>query len=253
MSYGFGGELEVTDYRFEYIKNQMINELLVEQQKLNKEKIRQLKEDITILQEKLQKLEEIEKQPRMTLQQEGEYAVVSFNDKVYYRLQGDVTFSWYIKKGVSVSYPVPTLMMVNDAETERLLEGLYYNHIQVKKEKVSEEPEVREWDVVRESMNWCKEHPDKDPLDWVKPQTPEQVADGLKEAFREAVKQGVVSSTKPQTLYDVIADWWDDTFTKRETSLHDLVDRIEEWLPKEHETNSYKWNECIRMIRENLR
>ena len=121
-------------------------------------------------------------------------------------------------------------------------------------EKVVEEPEVREWDVVRESMNWCKEHPDKDPLDWVKPQTPEQVADGLKEAFREAVKQGVVSSsTKPQTLYDVIADWWDDTFTKRETSLHDLVDRIEEWLPTEHETNSYKWNECIRMIREKLR
>ena len=85
------------------------------------------------------------------------------------------------------------------------------------------------------------------------PQTPEQVADGLKEAFREAVKQGVVSSTKSPTLYDVIADWWDDTFTKKETSLHDLVDAIDDWLPKEHETNSYKWNECIRMIREKLR
>ena len=216
--------------------------------------IERVKAQIFVLEKKLALLEEVEKQPRMTLQQEGEYAVVSFNDKVYYRLQGDVTFSWYIKKGVNVGYPVPTLMMVNDAETERLLEGLYYNHIQVKKEKVSEEPEVREWDVVRESMNWCKEHPDKDPLDWVKPQTPEQVADGLKEAFREAVKQGVVSSsTKPQTLYDVIADWWDDTFTKKETSLQELVDAIEDWLPKEHETNSYKWNECIRMIREKLR
>jgi hypothetical protein len=120
-------------------------------------------------------------------------------------------------------------------------------------EKVVEEPEVREWDVVRESMNWCKDHPGQNPLDWVKPQTPEQVADGLKEAFREAVKQGVVSSTKPQTLYDVCMNWWDDTFTKKETSLQELVDAIEEWLPKEHETNSYKWNECIRMIRENLR
>ena len=94
-----------------------------------------LKAQIQELQEKLQKLEEIEKQPRMNLQQEGEYAVVSYHDKVYYRLEGEVTFSWYIKKGVSVGYPVPTLMMVNDAETERLLEGLYYNHIQVKKEK----------------------------------------------------------------------------------------------------------------------
>ena len=45
------------------------------------------------------------------------------------------------------------------------------------------------------------------------PQTPEQVADGLKEAFREAVKQGVVSSsTKKQTLYELIADWWDEVF-----------------------------------------
>ena len=97
--------------------------------------IEELKAQIQELQEKLQKLEEIEKQPRMNLQQEGEYAVVSYHDKVYYRLEGEVTFSWYIKKGVSVGYPVPTLMMVNDAETERLLEGLYYNYIQVKKEK----------------------------------------------------------------------------------------------------------------------
>ncbi len=74
-------------------------------------------------------------QPKMTLQQEGEYAVVSYHDKTYYRLEGEVTFSWYIKKGVSANYPVPTLVMIEDAETERLLEGLYYNHIQVKKEK----------------------------------------------------------------------------------------------------------------------
>ena len=35
-------------------------------------------------------------------------------------------------------------------------------------EKVQKEQEVREWDVVRESMNWCKEHPGQNPLDWVK-------------------------------------------------------------------------------------
>ena len=112
------------------------------------ETIQQTKEDIAILQEKLQKLEEIEKQPRMNLQQEGEYAVVSYHDKVYYRLEGEVTFSWYIKKGVNSNYRVPTLVMVNDAETERLLEGIYYNHIQVKKEKVVEEQEDNEWKSV---------------------------------------------------------------------------------------------------------
>ena len=90
------------------------------------------------------------------------------------------------------------------------------------------------------------------------PQTPEQVSDGLKEAFREAVKQGVVSSTKRQTLTDLIYDWWEDVFTTHsnlgmETSIENLVDEISLWLPTEHYTNSYKWNECIRMIREKLR
>ena len=125
-------------------------------------------------------------------------------------------------------------------------------------EKVSEEPEEQKWDAVRESVKWCEENPDKDPLDWLKPQTPEQVADGLKEAFREAVKQGVVSSTKSKTLTDLIYDWWEDVFTTHsdwdmETSIEDLVDEISLWLPTEHETNSYKWNQCIRMIREKLR
>ena len=91
------------------------------------------------------------------------------------------------------------------------------------------------------------------------PQTPEQTEQGLKEAFREAVKQGVVSSsTKTQNLTDLIYDWWSDVFTTHsdwdmETSIENLVDEISLWLPTEHETNSYKWNECIRMIREKLR
>ena len=112
--------------------------------------------------------------------------------------------------------------------------------------------------VVRESVKWCEENPDKDPLDWLKPQTPEQVEQGLKEAFREAVKQGVVSSNKPKTLTDLIYDWWEDVFTTHsdwdmETSIANLVDEISLWLPTEHDTNSYKWNQCIRMIREKLR
>ena len=171
-------------------------------------------------------------QIKMTLQQEGDYAVVSYNDTTYYRFMNETTFAWYIKKGVSVTHPVPTLVMITDGETERLLDGLYYNHIEVKKEKVSE------WEPT--------------------PQTPEQVADGLKEAFREAVKQGVVLSTKRETLTDVIWNWWEDVFTTNsdddmKTSIDDLVFRIEAWLPKEHDTNSYKWNQCIKTIKEKLR
>ena len=326
-------------------------------------------------------------QPRMTLQQEGEYAVVSFNDKVYYRLyhfQGDVTFSWYIKKGVNVGYPVPTLMMVNDAETERLLEGLYYNHIREKKEKeqrtkkpveecykdwwgdypeletdsqyddtrwagfqagynaayeekVVEEPKDNEWKSValrfgeklsdvgpdgyyelspaawfrwavftygkeqqvknaaRESVKWCEEHQNESLEDYLTPTvkqkddypykkyTPEETEQSLKQAFREAVKQGVVSSVdkvsdeedndknfknsldlikewgeknKPKTLYQICMEWWNEVFVNQmddDICVDVLVDRIEEFLPKEHYTNSYKFNECIKMIKSKLR
>ena len=239
--------------------------------------IEEVKAQIKVLEKKLSFLEEIEKQPRMNLQQEGEYAVVSYHNKVYYRLEGETTFSWYIKKGVSVTYPVPTLVMVNDAETERLLEGIYYNHIQVKKEKEQrtkttsveeafkdywgEYPETENracggprWEGFQAGYNYAQK--DYKVGEWEPtPQTPEQVADGLKEAFREAVKQGVVSSTKSPTLYDLIAEWWEyleDTLDM-DSSIKDLVNDIEEWLPTEHDTNSYKWNECIRMIREKLR
>jgi hypothetical protein len=116
--------------------------------------------------------------------------------------------------------------------------------------------DVNRWDAFRAGYNAAYE---EKVSEWEPtPQTPEQVADGLKEAFREAVKQGVVSSTKSKTLTDLIYDWWCTVFTTHsdldmETSIENLVDEISLWLPTEHETNSYKWNECIRMIREKLR
>ena len=305
--------------------------------------IEEVKAEIKVLEKKLSFLEEIEKQPRMNLQQEGEYAVVSYHDKVYYRLMNETTFSWYKRIVVIPSFPTPTLVMVEDAETERLLEGLYYNYIQVKKGKVVEEPEDNEWksvalrfgeklsdigpcgyydfspgewvewalnayektaddwlsllkkekeqrvkDAVRESVKWCEEHPNENPLDWLKPQTPEQVADGLKEAFREAVKQGIIPEIKQptdelidkltkkppeflkfelgQTLYDVCMTWWGRVFDNNddmETCIDDLVDNIDYWLPKEQSAAGSQslgvedmvegFNDCLKKIKGKLR
>jgi hypothetical protein len=246
LSFGFGGEFEMT------------------------ETIQQLKEDIAILQEKLQKLEEIEKQPRMNLQQEGEYAVVSYHDKTYYRLEGETTFSWYIKKDVSeyhIHYRSPNLVMVNDAETERLLEGLYYNYIQVKKEK---EQQIKE--LVRESVKWCEEHPDESVEDYLKPQTPEKTEKSLRTAFGKAQQTekwketqrkidapkeswmnksdeelvAILEKNPPEflkfvmgkTLEQIIERWWCDTFTgphekwSMEECIDDLIDQIELFLPR---------------------
>ena len=234
------------------------------------ETIQQLKEDIAILQEKLQKLEEIEKQPRMNLQQEGEYAVVSYHDKTYYRLEGETTFSWYIKKDVSeyhIHYRSPNLVMVVDAETERLLEGLYYNHIQVKKEK---EQQIKE--LVRESVKWCEEHPEESVEDYLKPHTPEKTEKSLRESFVKAQQTekwketqrkidapkeswmnksdeelvAILEKNPPEflkfvmgkTLEQIIERWWCDTFTgphekwSMEECIDDLIDQIELFLPR---------------------
>ena len=179
--------------------------------------IEELKAQIKVLETKLSFLEEIEKQPRMNLQQEGEYAVVSYHDKTYYRLENKTTFSWYIKKDVSeyhIHYRSPNLIMVNDAETERLLEGIYYNHIQVKKEK-----EQRTKTPVEECYkDWWGQYPETGTWDsfdekrWQGFQAgyefayeekvveePEETEQSLKEAFREAVKQGIVSSVDEPT------------------------------------------------------
>jgi DNA phosphorothioation-dependent restriction protein DptG len=128
-----------------------------------------------------------------------------------------------------------------------------------------------------------------------KPQTPEQVDEGLRNAFRQAKKDGVMDATpylkqmtyksdiekteaeikvlqkkldllkeiethkskKSETLYDIIADWWDEIFLNNNEAaetIESLVDRIEkEWLPKEHDTNSYKWNQCLKLMRKKLR
>jgi len=60
--------------------------------------------------------------------------------------------------------------------------------------------------------------------------------------------------TKSKTLTEIITHWWGDAeIQDKDPIITDLVDLIEEWLPKEHDTNSYKWNQCIRTIKSNLR
>ena len=102
----------------------------------NKE-IEKVKAQIKVLEKKLSFLEEIEKQPKMTLANSGEFDVVSYNYKLYYRFEypDSDNFSWYKTQDVPKGYVTGVFEPVTDAETERLLEGLYYNYIQVKKEK----------------------------------------------------------------------------------------------------------------------
>lgn len=211
--------------------------------------IEELKAQIKVLEAKLSFLEEIEKQPRMNLQQEGEYAVVSYHDKVYYRLEGETTFSWYIKKGVSVTYPVPTLVMVNDAETERLLEGIYYNHIQVKKEK-----EQRTKSPVEEAYkDWWGEYPGDE--NWTSDATRWQgFQAGYNAAYEEKVAQE--PEEEPEELKTLYQMFYENDWNVRSCEV--FCDIVKEWMSQYADNvlrgeckKGYEY--CLTVLEENLK
>ena len=125
-----------------------------------------------------------------------------------------------------------------------------------------------------------------------KPQTPEQVDEGLRNAFRQAIKDGVMDATpyfkqmtfntdiqktekeiavlqkklellkeiethKSQKLWNILKDKWGFS----EDACGDIVEAVAEWLPKlQQEAGDtevyYKnkgWNNCIKKLKEMLR
>jgi hypothetical protein len=89
-----------------------------------------VKREIKVLEKKLALLEEIEKhksQPRMNLVKKGKFESVSYNDKIYYRLEYSTAIFWYMRK--EDDNGAILLKQIADGETHRLLEGLWFNEI----------------------------------------------------------------------------------------------------------------------------
>jgi hypothetical protein len=251
------------------IMEQQKSKILMEQQKSNNEKIQQLKEDIAINKEKLQKLEE--------LQRTKSPAEEAYKD-------------WWGE------YP-PTSPDADRRDIARWhgFQAGYYASQEPKKEQ--------KWDVVRESVKWCEEHPDESVEDYLKPHTPEKTEQLLREAFQKVqqteewketqrkidsnYEEKVEEEPKPvnevldrlenkykdaeenaasymtdevvnrmlkkwetdppsflrfelgKTLEALITRWWDDVYDgihqdwDREVAIDDLIDQIQLWLPRE--------------------
>jgi predicted transcriptional regulator len=214
------------------------------------ETIQTLKEDIAVLQEKLQKLEE--QDPEMLLLRQGKVDIVDYNHRTHYRIEYTDSFSGVYKWFVRKLGEIPFLEEVRDVNVYALLEELYQKEVVKQKD----------------------DYP-------YKKYTPEETEQSLKEAFREAVKQGIVHEVdkvsdvfmnemveklKGQTLYDVIADWWNDVFANEMddgSCIDVLVSRIDKWLPKyqsaEGSQNAYVesavegFNDAIKQIKSKLR
>ena len=121
----------------------------------------------------------------------------------------------------------------------------------VEKFEKSKEPE--KWDVVRESVKWCEEHPDESVEDYLKPREPdkevEKFVEKKKESWMDKPVEELVAMLEKnppdclkfvmgKTLEQIVTRWWCDTFTgpnekwSMEECIDDLIDQIELFLPR---------------------
>jgi hypothetical protein len=63
----------------------------------------------------------------MYLENSGKFEVVSYNDKIYYRLEYSTAIFWYMRK--EDDNGAILLKQIADGETHRLLEGLWFNEV----------------------------------------------------------------------------------------------------------------------------
>jgi hydroxymethylpyrimidine pyrophosphatase-like HAD family hydrolase len=169
------------------------------------ETIQQLKEDIALLQMKLQKLEETQ----MTLEKSGEFSIVSYNGETYYRnLYDGICGGWY-----KTDTDGEVFYLVED-KTERKLEKLYQEQVVVK------EPE--KWDVVRESVKWCEEHREESVEEYLKPHTPEKTEQLLREAFQKVQQTEEWKETQRK-----IDSNYEEKVEEEPKPMNEVLDRLE--------------------------
>ena len=250
------------------------------------ETIQQLKENIALLQMKLQKLEE--------LQRTKSPAEEAFR-KVYYRypdkLDDKYGSAWDIfEKGYNASKatevePSMTNCVLlgnppdgyvawnewyNEMGSKGILHNLKISDISAKEYQQEPEKEQQIKELVREGVKWCEEHPNESVEDYL---TPQERGDRIhKEVENEIEKlqeknwyvdaKDLIKEwgekNKPPTLYEILMDWWINHLDMMEQSderiIDDLVNIIgEKFIPPSNDTNGYEWEKCLKMMRGKLR
>jgi hypothetical protein len=197
------------------------------------ETIQQLKEDIALLQMKLQKLEETQ----MTLEKSGEFSIVSYNGETYYRTLYDVVCGGWYKTDTNGE----VFYLVED-ETERKLEKLYHEQVVVKEPK-----KEQKWDVVRESVKWCEEHKNESVEEYLKPHTPEKTEQLLREAFQKVQQTEEWKETQRK-----IDSNYEEKVEEEPKPMNEVLDRLEnKWNSATENAASYMTDDVVnRMLKK---
>jgi hypothetical protein len=111
----------------------------------------------------------------------------------------------------------------------------------------SQEPKKEQkWDVVRESVKWCEEHPDESVEDYLTPNL-------------QKIIDKMVEERKSQKLWNMVRDELGYSID----CCDEIVDLVEKWLPKEQSAAGSQnvdtellvdgHNHCLNKIKEMLR
>ena len=234
------------------------------------ETIQQLKEDIAILQEKLQKLEE--QDPEMLLLRQGKVDVVDYDGKKYFRIEYTDSFageySWYVRRvGEDAVRPV------RDVNVYAPLEELYQKEVVKQKddypykkytpeqtEKSLKEAFVKaqqteEWKETQRKIDAPKES-------WMNKSDEELIA------ILEKNHPKCLEFQLGKSLEDRIYKWWETCFVHHpewsmEECVEDLLDIITLFLPGEQNSEGTQnidtvvaveaHNELLQKIKSKLR
>jgi hypothetical protein len=166
------------------------------------ETIQQVKENIAILQEKLQKLEQIEKHktPCEIAYRDwwGEYPTTTWRNDID---RWNAFEKGYNASKVTEVEPSMTNCVLlgnppdgyvawnewyNEMGSKGILHNLKISDISAKEYQQEPEKEQQIKELVREGVKWCEEHPNESVEDYLRPKTPEKTEKSLREAFVKA-------------------------------------------------------------------
>jgi hypothetical protein len=188
--------------------------------------IQKTEKEIAVLQAKLDLLKEIEiykSQPKMTLENEGDFSIVSCDGYVYYRMQYPSDVIWYRKSMVGRLEPIKDIKTKNELESQWLMNDVKYQN--------------------------------DDEVEWDEKDNPASI--GFKIA--DEVVNRLVKKRQAQKLFNRLVDELGYDFD----ACDDIVDIVEDWILEEQSASGSQnvntellvegFNDAIRKMKEMLR
>ncbi len=202
--------------------------------------IQKTEKEIAVLQKKLELLKEIEthkSQPRMEAERSGEVHIVFYNKKTYYRIEytdeyGYVVW-WRREKEEDFWDNASRLVMVTDKETERLLEGVWFND--VKKGKYDDVVDEHKSPVEEAYKDWCGQYPELetdseyDDMRW------QGFRAGYHFAYEEKVKEDNYNDkSQPRMYFELGGKFEIVSYNGENYYRYEFNDKSHTWYKRKH-------------------